>query len=90
MGVSLTTDSYLSASSIEGSTPCMTLFVSPSHSRKASRHYRYYVSQAILQYRDGDAGEVTRVPAPVNEQAVNKRIKVLLKKTGGTTGLGST
>ena len=52
--------------------------MSPSHSRKASRRYRYYVSQAVMQYRDGDAGDITRVPAPAIEDVVVKRLKELL------------
>ena len=53
--------------------------MSPSHSRKASRRYRYYVSQAVMQYRDRDAGDITRLPAPAIEGVVVKRLMELLR-----------
>jgi hypothetical protein len=44
--------------------------MTPSHSRKKEVRYRYYVSQAVLQSRKGDAGEVFRVSAPEVEAAI--------------------
>jgi hypothetical protein len=41
-----------------------------SHATKRERRYRYYVSQAILQGREEDAGSVTRVPAMELERRV--------------------
>jgi DNA invertase Pin-like site-specific DNA recombinase len=38
--------------------------MTPSHSRKKGVRYRYYVSQAVLQSRKSQAGQVFRVPAP--------------------------
>jgi site-specific DNA recombinase len=35
--------------------------MSPSHSKKGKKRYRYYVSQALLQFREQDAGSVTRL-----------------------------
>lgn len=48
--------------------------MSPSHSRKGDRHYRYYVSQAVLQYREVEAGSVFRISAKIVEDAVIKRL----------------
>jgi DNA invertase Pin-like site-specific DNA recombinase len=44
--------------------------MSPTHSNKLGVRYRYYVSHALLQNRTGEAGSVTRVPAPEIEQLV--------------------
>jgi hypothetical protein len=41
-----------------------------SHATKRERRYRYYVSQAILQGREEDAGSVARVPAMELERRV--------------------
>lgn len=38
--------------------------MSPSHTSKDGVRYRYYVSQAIIQHRKGDAGSVSRVSGP--------------------------
>ena len=54
--------------------------MSPTHTRKGSRRYRYYVSQAILQYRESQAGEVTRLPAEAIETIVTGRLLDLLRK----------
>lgn len=48
--------------------------MSPAHTRKGNRRYRYYVSQATLQYREKDAGSVTRISANTLETAVIKRL----------------
>ena len=48
--------------------------MSPSHSRKGDRRYRYYVSQAVLQYREAEAGSVFRISAKIVEDAVIKRL----------------
>jgi site-specific DNA recombinase len=44
--------------------------MSPSHSNKKGARYRYYVSQAVLQQRTGEAGPIARVPAPEIEKLV--------------------
>lgn len=44
--------------------------MSPSHSRKQGARYRYYVSQALLQSRNAEAGSVPRVSADQIESAV--------------------
>ena len=44
--------------------------MSPSHATKGGRRYRYYVSQAVLQGREQDAGSIARVPAMEIERRV--------------------
>ena len=55
---------------------------SPSHAVKNGARYRYYVSQAVLQHRDGDAGSIVRVPAREIEELVATRIAAVLKDAG--------
>jgi site-specific DNA recombinase len=52
--------------------------MSPTHTAKNKRRYRYYVSQAVLQFRESNAGSVIRVPARPVEEAVVAQIKQLL------------
>lgn len=47
----------------------------PSHTVKNGVRYRYYVSSAIQQKRDGDVGSVSRVPAPEIEELVIKVVR---------------
>jgi site-specific DNA recombinase len=49
--------------------------MTPSHSRKKGVRYRYYVSQAVLQSRKGEAGQVFRVPAPDIEALVGRFLR---------------
>ena len=53
--------------------------MSPSHTRKGSKRYRYYVSQAVLQYREKDIGSVARVPAHAVEDRVIGQLLTLLR-----------
>jgi hypothetical protein len=46
--------------------------MTPSHSRKKGVRYRYYISQAILQSRKSQAGQIFRVPAPDIEAVVER------------------
>ncbi len=52
--------------------------LSPSHAVKKGVRYRYYVSQAVLQHRDLDAGQVVRIPAREIEEVVGAQIRALL------------
>lgn len=45
--------------------------MTPSHSRKKGARYRYYVSQALIQYRKARAGSIARISAPEIEAAVS-------------------
>jgi DNA invertase Pin-like site-specific DNA recombinase len=51
-------------------------YMSPSHSNKKGKRYRYYVSQAQLQNRKREAGSITKVSAP----EIEKHIKTELAK----------
>jgi site-specific DNA recombinase len=51
--------------------------MTPSHTLKKGIRYRYYVSQALLQNRDGVAGSVTRVPAAEIEMLVTDALRSL-------------
>lgn len=50
--------------------------MTPSHSRKKGVRYRYYISQAILQSRKADAGQIVRVPAPDIETLIERFIRI--------------
>src|SRR6185437_12054592 len=49
--------------------------MSPSHATKDGRRWRYYVSQAVLQGREHEAGSVTRVPALEIERHVAEAVR---------------
>jgi DNA invertase Pin-like site-specific DNA recombinase len=53
--------------------------MSPTHTSKQQRRYRYYVSQALLHYRTREAGSVLRVPAHDIEQPVIHALLDLLR-----------
>ena len=44
--------------------------MTPAHTLKKGVRYRYYVSQALMQRRDKEAGAIGRVPAPEIEALV--------------------
>src|SRR6266536_897614 len=48
--------------------------MTPSHSRKQGRRYRYYVSSALIQGQPGLVGSVTRVPAAEIESLVSAAV----------------
>jgi hypothetical protein len=52
--------------------------MTPTHTRKGGKLYRYYVSTDVLK-RDGDACPVRRVPAAEIEGAVINQVRVLLR-----------
>ena len=56
--------------------------LSPSHAVKNGVRYRYYVSQALLQNREGEAGSIARIPAREIEELFAARIAALLKDSG--------
>ena len=49
--------------------------MTPSHANKKGVRYRYYVSQAVLQNRKAEAGQVTRVSAPDLERLVLQAVR---------------
>jgi hypothetical protein len=48
--------------------------MSPTHTKKHNRRYRYYVNQAVLQYREKDAGSILRIPAKTIENLIVQRL----------------
>ena len=63
--------------------------MSPSHATKRNgKRYRYYVSQAVLQYRKEDAGSLARIPAQVIEAFIEDHIKVLMPLAGKAASSG--
>jgi site-specific DNA recombinase len=48
--------------------------MTPTHTNKRGARYRYYVSHALLQKRNHEAGSVPRVPAPEIESVVLKAL----------------
>jgi len=56
--------------------------LSPSHAVKKGVRYRYYVSQALLQNRDNEAGAVVRMPAREIEELVNGQVAAFLGDAG--------
>jgi len=56
--------------------------MSPTHANKLGVRYRYYVSQAILQQRKGEAGRIGRVPAPEIETLVLEGVRKHLSSAG--------
>jgi site-specific DNA recombinase len=51
--------------------------MSPTHTRKKGRLYRYYISQTVLKRGAGDC-PVARVPAAENEKIVIDQVRLLL------------
>ena len=52
--------------------------MSPTHTRKGQRLYRYYVSQAVIKGEKND-GLINRVPAAEIERAVLDQLRILLR-----------
>jgi hypothetical protein len=49
--------------------------MTPTHTNKKGARYRYYVSHALLQKRENEAGSVSRISAPDVERAVVKAVR---------------
>ncbi len=54
--------------------------MSPSHANNGNQRHRYYVSRALLDYREQEAGSISRINAREIETAVINRLKVFLSK----------
>lgn len=50
----------------------------PTHTVKRGRRYKYYLSQALLQYRKHPKGVIARIPAPEIEDFVQKVMRECL------------
>ena len=57
--------------------------MTPSHRCKKGVRYRYYISQAILQSRKGEAGQVFRVPAPEIEVQIEQFVRLRAPDSNG-------
>ena len=55
--------------------------MSPTHTSKRNRRYRYYVSQAVLLFREQEAGSVARISAKAIEEAVSNAITRLFNNS---------
>ena len=79
---------YLRTSAKEPSMLAGLLFdeaghpLSPTHTRKQSRRYRYYVNQAIVQFKQAPPDALIRVPAQTVETLVAHELIHLLKNSG--------
>jgi site-specific DNA recombinase len=58
--------------------------MSPTHANKKGARYPYYVSQALLQNRKGEAGSIARVPAPEIESLICDGVRRQLAAMGKT------
>lgn len=56
-------------------------YMSPSHSNKKGKRYRYYISQSIIQHRIQDAGTISKIPAGEIEKVVTQEIKDFVSNT---------
>jgi site-specific DNA recombinase len=63
--------------------------MSPSHAAKKEWRWRYYVSQAILQGRNDEAGSVGRVPAIEIERSVAEAVRGASPVSDGQPSNGS-
>lgn len=61
--------------------------LSPTHTRKKNRRYKYYVNQALLQFKKTDENAVTRVPAENLEAIIEKQLLILLTNDSKLTRL---
>jgi site-specific DNA recombinase len=60
--------------------------MTPTHTNKKGARYRYYVSHAVLQKRENEAGSVSRISAPDVEHAVVKAVRE--HRASGSNGDG--
>jgi site-specific DNA recombinase len=63
--------------------------MSPSHANKKGVRYRYYVSQALLQKRQSEAGAICRIAAPEIEGLVVAAVRHQASKIDRTDALNS-
>jgi site-specific DNA recombinase len=56
--------------------------MTPTHTNKRGARYRYYVSHALSQKRNGEAGSVPRVPAPEIENVVLNSLREHFEANG--------
>jgi hypothetical protein len=54
-------------------------YMSPSHSNKKGKRYRYYLSQAVIRHESQKIGEITKIAAGEIERFVTETIKEIFK-----------
>ena len=57
-------------------------YMSPSHSNKKGKRYRYYLSQAVIRHEKQKIGEVTKISAGEIEGFATERIKEIFRNMG--------
>ncbi|MDD3149943.1 MAG: hypothetical protein PHV68_03835 [Candidatus Gastranaerophilales bacterium] len=55
--------------------------MTPSHSNSGEKHYRYYISQALIQSKKDNTGSVDKIPSGEIENLVINEITDFLQKT---------
>nr|QQZ50279.1 zinc ribbon domain-containing protein [Phenylobacterium glaciei] len=60
--------------------------MSPSHTRKSGRLYRYYVSQTVINHGAGSSS-IARVPAGEIEAAVIEQVRHAARAGGDRRGM---
>ena len=61
--------------------------MSPAYTRPKNRYYGYYISQAVLQYREDVAGSVIRVPGKTLDDTVKDELLGWLNSPKGILDL---
>ena len=61
--------------------------MSPTYTRRKNRHYAYYISQAVLQYKENEGGSVLRVPGKTLESTVTNLVTNHLSDSAQLLGL---
>lgn len=61
--------------------------MSPTYTRRKNRHYAYYISQAVLQYKENEGGSVLRVPGKTLESTVTNLVTDHLSDSAQLLGL---
>ena len=57
--------------------------MSPTHSTKGNRRCRYYVTRAVLQFGEADAGSAQRIAAEPVEATIIGKLMDLLETANG-------
>lgn len=55
--------------------------MSPTHTKKGNKRYRYYVSQALIQHCDSEAGSIARIAAETIESAIITTLQRVISDT---------
>ncbi len=61
--------------------------MSPTYTRRKNQHYGYYISQAMLQYREDEAGSVIRIPSKILDDTIGQLLLDLLSNPPRLLGI---